>query len=80
MHHAQDASRQAVARRSRAIARISGQLFLIWGKSVQVTHRPEVDARFESEDRWTADALHAELGPFYDKREPVTDGFLVPPA
>jgi 3-oxoacyl-[acyl-carrier protein] reductase len=65
---------------SPAAGRISGQLFIVWGKQLQVMHRPEVDASFESPERWDLASLHQVLGPHFEKKEPVTDGFLVPPA
>ena len=42
--------------------------------------RPGTDSRFESKDAWTVDSLHQQLGPHFEKLEPVTDGFVVPPS
>jgi NAD(P)-dependent dehydrogenase (short-subunit alcohol dehydrogenase family) len=58
--------------------RISGYVFVVWGKSVTVVDRPALGARFESDAVWTADALHETLGPHFEKLEPVKDGFTVP--
>ncbi len=60
--------------------RISGHVFIIWGKSVTVVGRPTTDTRFESDARWTVDNLHRVLGPHFEKLEPVKDGFTVPAA
>ena len=60
--------------------RISGQVFVIWGKHVTVVGRPSTDTRFESQEIWSVDNLHQQLGPHFEKLEPVTDGFIVPPA
>ncbi len=60
--------------------RISGQVFVIWGKSVTVVGRPSTDTIFDSEEAWSVENLHEQLGPHYEKLEPVTDGFIVPPA
>jgi 3-oxoacyl-[acyl-carrier protein] reductase len=60
--------------------RISGHVFVIWGKSVTVVGRPTTDTRFESDEAWSVESLHRELGPHFEKLEPVTDGFSVPPA
>jgi 3-oxoacyl-[acyl-carrier protein] reductase len=60
--------------------RISGQLFIIWNKEVKVLSRPGVAAAFQSDERWTPDSLHRQLGPFFEKKEPVTDGYSVPAA
>jgi hypothetical protein len=32
--------------------------------------------RFEQDGAWTAEGLAKALGPFYEKREPIRDGFL----
>ncbi len=60
--------------------RVSGQVFVIWGKSVTVVGRPSTDTSFESEESWSVENLHEQLGPHYEKLEPVTDGFIVPAA
>jgi 3-oxoacyl-[acyl-carrier protein] reductase len=58
--------------------RISAQVFVIWGKSVTVVGRPSTDTKFESEESWNVENLHEQLGPHYEKLEPVVDGFIVP--
>ncbi len=60
--------------------RISGQVFVVWGKHVTVLGRPSTDTRFESGDAWTLESLHQQLGPHFEKLEPVIDGFVVPPS
>jgi 3-oxoacyl-[acyl-carrier protein] reductase len=60
--------------------RISGQVFIIWGKQLTVVGRPSTDTRFENEDAWTVESLHKQLGPHFEKLEPVRDGFSVPAA
>ena len=60
--------------------RISGQVFVIWGKHVTVVGRPSTDTRFESQEVWSVENLHQQLGPHFEKLEPVTDGFIVPPS
>ena len=60
--------------------RISGQVFVVWGKQVTVVGRPCTDTRFESQEAWSLDTLHQQLGPQFEKLEPVTDGFIVPAA
>jgi 3-oxoacyl-[acyl-carrier protein] reductase len=61
--------------------RISGEVFVIWGKQVTVVGRPTLDTRFENaaDAPWTVDTLHQQLGPHFEQREPVADGFSVPP-
>jgi 3-oxoacyl-[acyl-carrier protein] reductase len=60
--------------------RISGYLFVVWNKEVKVVSRPGIEAAFQSGERWTPDSLHEQLGPWFEKKEPVTDGYTVPAA
>ena len=60
-------------------ARISGQLFVIWARDVTVVSRPTLGTKFQSTDRWTVDSLHGQLGPHFERLEPVKDGYTVPP-
>ena len=60
-------------------ARISGHLFIVWGREIKVIGRPEPKQVFHVEERWTVDSVHAKLGPYFEKLEPVKDGFSVPP-
>jgi 3-oxoacyl-[acyl-carrier protein] reductase len=61
--------------------RISGHVFVVWGKQVKVVGRPDPGAQlFDAEEAWTVDSLHQHLGPHFEKLEPVTDGYSVPPA
>jgi len=61
--------------------RISGEVFVVWGKQVTVVGRPTLETRFENTVNapWTLDTLHRQLGPYFERREPVKDGFSVPP-
>jgi len=58
--------------------RISGHVFIVWNKEVKIVSRPGIEATFDNEERWTTDDLHGALGPHFEKREPVTDGYTVP--
>lgn len=60
-------------------ARISGHVFIVWGKEVKLIGRPEPRATFTSSVPWSVDGLHQQLGPHFEKLEPVKDGFSVPP-
>ena len=55
--------------------RVSGQVFVVYGKMISVLAAPTVDRRFDAETPWTAESVASTLTPFYDKREPITDGF-----
>jgi NAD(P)-dependent dehydrogenase (short-subunit alcohol dehydrogenase family) len=59
---------------SPAAQKISGQLFVVHGRKISVVHGPFVEQAFETADRWTPDAVSDALGPFYDTREPITQG------
>jgi len=59
--------------------RISGHVFIVWSKEVKVVSRPGIAAVFGDDDRWTLDSLHDQLGPHFEKLEPVADGYTVPP-
>lgn len=59
--------------------RISGQVFVVWGQQVKVVGRPDPNAAmFQTGEHWNLETLHAELGPHFEKLEPVTDGYSVP--
>ena len=58
--------------------RVSGHVFVVWNREVKVVSRPGYEEIFESDAQWNTDSLHDALGPFFEKREPVTDGYTVP--
>jgi 3-oxoacyl-[acyl-carrier protein] reductase len=60
--------------------RISGYVFVVWGKQVRLVDRPNPGHTFESDEPWTVDSLHGALSPHFEKLEPVTDGYTVPAA
>ncbi len=58
--------------------RISGYVFIVWGKTVTILDRPHQGASFEGDEAWSVEHLHAKLGPHFEELEPVTDGYSVP--
>ncbi len=56
-------------------ATISGQLFVVWGKMITVMSGPVAEARFESEEHWTAGSVAGQLGDFYAGRSFFRQGF-----
>lgn len=64
---------------SLAAAKVSGQLFVVHGRTISVVHGPFVERSFEVTDRWTADAVADALTPFYESRTPVVQGYLLQP-
>lgn len=63
---------------SPAAERVSGQLFVIYGGFVGVVARLGYEESFTGDGRWTDESLEATLGPYFAKREPVIDGFVMP--
>jgi NAD(P)-dependent dehydrogenase (short-subunit alcohol dehydrogenase family) len=59
---------------SPAAARVTGQVFVVYGRMIDVLSGPAVDRRFETGDRWTPATVGDALTPFYDQRE-RGDGF-----
>jgi 3-oxoacyl-[acyl-carrier protein] reductase len=63
---------------SPAAERVSGQVFIIWGNRASVLKGPQIDRSFETEGAWTVAGLIEAMGPFFEQREPVRDGFIMP--
>ena len=60
-----------------AAERISGQVFTVYGGDVTVVAGPTIAEQFTTEGRWTVDGLADAMVPWYDKREPILDGFVI---
>ena len=60
---------------SPAAAKVTGQVFVVYGRMIDVLAGPAVDRRFETSDRWTPASVDDSLTPFYEQREPLRDGF-----
>jgi len=58
--------------------RITAHVFIVWGKQVQVLARPEKAATFDNDEVWSLESLHEKLGPWFEKREPIVDGYPPP--
>jgi 3-oxoacyl-[acyl-carrier protein] reductase len=58
--------------------KISGHLFIVWGKEIKVLQHPQTLEFFRSDEPWTVDGVHEKLAPFFEKLEPVKDGFTTP--
>jgi 3-oxoacyl-[acyl-carrier protein] reductase len=64
---------------SPAAERVSGQLFVVYGGKVGVVAQQAFDQEFEAPDgRWSVESLTEALGPYYEKRQPVVDGYTMP--
>jgi len=61
-----------------AAANITASLFVVWGRQVQVIGRLRPEASFDSDEAWTLAGVHEKLGPWFEKKQPIADGFPVP--
>jgi NAD(P)-dependent dehydrogenase (short-subunit alcohol dehydrogenase family) len=61
---------------SPAAAHVSGQVFVVYGRMIDVVAGPSVDRRFEVDDHWTPDQVDAALTAFYKERKPLRDGYM----
>lgn len=59
---------------SPAAGHVSGNLFVVWGKTVRVMEAPRIAAQFTTEEPWTPDSVAGTVSPFFDGRRPVADG------
>jgi len=59
-------------------AGVSGQLIQLWGKHIRVFAAPTPMLDHENEEPWTVDGLQKVLGPFFEGKKPIEDGFALP--
>ncbi len=62
---------------SPAAARVNGQVFIVYGKSINVIDGPQFGEEFKVDDAWTPDQVDRALTPFYERRTPITDGYII---
>ena len=58
---------------------INGEVFIVWGKRINIVQRPQLDVFYDSQDKWTVDNVGTTIQPYFEGRTPVLDGFSVPP-
>ena len=58
-------------------AKVTGQVFIVWGRQISVLAGPTVDRQFETPEQWTPENVSEVLTPFYDSRTPLRDGVLL---
>ena len=63
---------------SPASERVSGQVFIVHGKTVSLLSGPRIAERFQCDNGWTAQTLTDRLVTYFQQREPLRDGFLMP--
>jgi NAD(P)-dependent dehydrogenase (short-subunit alcohol dehydrogenase family) len=61
---------------SPAATKVSGQVFVVWGRQITVLKGPSTDQQFQTPEPWTPESVSEALTPFYEGRRPVRDGFL----
>ena len=59
--------------------RVSGHVFVVWGKAITVVGRPSVSDVVQTEEAWTLESVDGALGKFFEGKEPIKDSFIVPP-
>ena len=60
-------------------AGVSGEVFVVWGKRINVVQRPSLDVFYDNEEAWSVDNVGDTLNKHFEGRTPVLDGFSVPP-
>ena len=58
-------------------AKVTGQVFIVWGRQISVLAGPTVDRQFETPEQWTPENVSEVLTPFYESRTPLRDGMLL---
>ena len=58
-------------------AKVTGQVFIVYGRQITVLAGPTTDTQFEVSDKWTPDNVSEALTPFYAGRAPLRDGMLM---
>jgi 3-oxoacyl-[acyl-carrier protein] reductase len=58
-------------------AKVSGQVFVVWGKQISVLAGPTVAQQLQTPEPWTPDSVSTALTPYFEQRKPIADGFLL---
>lgn len=58
-------------------ARVNGQVFVVYGKTINVIDGPSFAEAFTVDDPWTPDQVDHALTPFYAQREPIKEGYVI---
>ena len=56
-------------------ANVSGQVFVVYGRMIDVVQGPGVDRHFDVA-ALSSDEVEAALTPFYAERKPISDGYV----
>jgi 3-oxoacyl-[acyl-carrier protein] reductase len=63
---------------SPAAQNVTAQLFIVWGRQVVVMNRPSHGKTFDNDRAWSVEDLHRDLGPHFEKQQPIVDGYPLP--
>ena len=63
---------------SPAAQNVTAQLFIVWGRQVVVMNRPSHGKTFDNDKVWSVEDLHRDLGPHFEKQQPIVDGYPLP--
>jgi 3-oxoacyl-[acyl-carrier protein] reductase len=58
-------------------ANSSGNVYLVWGKSIQMLSAPGHQADFESPEAWDYEGVDRVLTPYLEDKKPIADSFIV---
>ena len=56
-------------------ARITGQVFIVWGKEVTIVNGPTLGAKFETQEAMTVQGINDVMMPHFEKLRPLVDGY-----
>ena len=60
--------------------KITAQCFVVWGKEMKLLKRQEMEATFQTDEKWNLESLHQHLGPYFEKKKGIEDALSVIPA
>ncbi len=63
---------------SPAAQNVSGNVFIVWGKQITVMEPPKHGFTADNDDAWTLEDVGAQMGKFFEGKEPVKDSFIPP--
>lgn len=60
-------------------ANVSGNVFVVWGRSIALLAAPEREAEFSVEDAWSHESVAAQVGGYFEDKRPIEHSFIVSP-
>ena len=59
-------------------ANVSGNVFIVWGRTLTVLQAPGTDVRYETESGWGHESVAGALGKHFEGKAPLERSFIVP--